>query len=1269
MISGQDMKNMRLAHGKTQKDLAKALEIAPNTVARLERGEIEMTDAMADKLQTVFNAWDVSRLTGQPIPDSRIPTRDPVVQEIDRQLGGHVDREAFEAAMVDLLRRDEFPSAATVYGGKDGGFDGVVHLDFGGGSGRAQIIATTRKDDYGVRTNFKQSVQSADDQGAESGRQVIFITSAHLPPKQKAKMYKLADELGVRMMRLYDRYDIALRMRAFPDISQSLLGVSGAPVALAATPVAERGGPGAQGSLRGRGKELRWLTHRSDDCILAGQPGIGKTALLALLASEGKALFLIGDDEAQTANDVRSMKPDAIIVEDAHLDEGWEKTQMLRRIRKTTAAQFRIIASCWPGEFLERVQTGLGIAGENMLELDRLGAKAVEAIIRDASGGRIPDAWASAIRQQADGRPGLAVALTHSCLAGGDAREALTGREMCRRLLTQIDSKRESRQILAVMALGGGAGMSPALAADALDVPARDMMRLLADWETAHGVVECVQPAYDSWDAVVKGRLTHRHGELLAVVPHSLRCELVKRSADGWTRMGLWGKLAPIILADERRSAALMTLIGAAMRGADIPGLRQWVADQQDKDVWTQYAYLGERAAVEAWRERPEMARALADPLLHAAPEHAVALILDRIAEMRKSGETKCNLTDLRPQQREMLNSVLEWTSGNTEQPMRNRRLVIGDSADWIRRQNQGDINPGVASMCIAMLPTWECGVDAPSGWSHTLYGGLLSLPQLRKLAEQWDCLRKAIPAGKDDLEMWDLLLSLVDQWAFPRGMGVKPDADDAAFMRECTVRMLNDLATLAEGNRGVVLRIMELAESVGLPPLDIGNDVDQVFAALNPTLSLRHADQWAEREQVVREEAAALGREWAAKPVAEMVRVLKESRRDARILRVANRGWRVDAMRDFCFGAANAMQSGHAEAVTALLDAQVLDNQIIEPFLKACVKHQEEGWDAAWRKCLASGDCTYVAVETALLDKKADAAVGDAAFDAWLKMPMAESAGQHWAFYGWIPTKRLLDALRLIERDEERLGRVAMHVAAGHWQFTGGGKRMEAEVLDAWRNAVARSAHLDAKPNDHCIHWIGEALAKDGSLALEWFRHALVARQAHGGMGLDDAAKQAISGMTKAQRSQLLDMADECGLSAVGYFFALAWVPECIGDDADLYAKLLESEVLKEAHGLPLAGDMNTEGWRRKAVAALDAGLDPGVVASWCGPGRSEMGFCGDMSQHWERQMLAFDAVANGADARLGKVGRMGEKVMRQRMDAALERERLEKRRGIGES
>ena len=408
-MTNAELKSLRTRLGLTQAALAEAVRVVPNTLARWERGELGIPDWAAERLDVVSRSGS----SGSAVTRPRGVVLDPHHSAIIEALNGDLDPVVFEACAGDLLKRD-WPRLVPVAGGGDDGFDGAV------ADGRGQepfpLIVTTAKDRTG---NLRRNLRRAQRKQATLDR-VLFASSRRVTPSMRGKLDAEARKLGVTLLQIYDQDWFAQRLYAEPSWCQRLLGLTGRPRALSPFPVTRR--PVLGDRILGRERETRWLQERAGDCLLVGAPGSGKTFLLRALVLQGQALFKVDDDRGQIANDLRSLKPPAVIIDDAHVDSG--QIERFTQLRTEVGSDARIIATSWPSAAVA-VENALQIPSSEVLDLEPIDADTMIRIIKSA-GITGPDELLRIIRQQAAGRPGLAATLSHMCLAG-DVRCAASG--------------------------------------------------------------------------------------------------------------------------------------------------------------------------------------------------------------------------------------------------------------------------------------------------------------------------------------------------------------------------------------------------------------------------------------------------------------------------------------------------------------------------------------------------------------------------------------------------------------------------------------------------------------------------------------------------------------------------------------------------------------------------------------------------------------------------------------------------------------------------
>lgn len=298
-----DIRALRQRVGLTQKQLADAVDVKPNTVARWERGELGISARMKDRIERVAN----SRGSGSAVARSSAVPLDPHHQAIIEALNRRLDPDVFEACAVALIRH-AWPTLVPVRGGADDGFDGAVADTLGE---PFPLVTTT-----GVKLvdNLSRNLERLGRRGWQC-RCVLFATSKQITAATRRKLFEVARARGVTLRQAYDQDWFALGLYRDPGWCRRLLGVTGRPSALSLFPLTQR--PLLGEAVRGREREVRWLLEQKSDCLLVGEPGSGKTFLLRALALQGNARFLVDQDRTQIANDLRSLRPAAVIVDDA----------------------------------------------------------------------------------------------------------------------------------------------------------------------------------------------------------------------------------------------------------------------------------------------------------------------------------------------------------------------------------------------------------------------------------------------------------------------------------------------------------------------------------------------------------------------------------------------------------------------------------------------------------------------------------------------------------------------------------------------------------------------------------------------------------------------------------------------------------------------------------------------------------------------------------------------------------------------------------------
>lgn len=706
--------------------------------------------------------------------------KDPLWRAIHRGLGRRLDPLLFERCAVDLLQQ-AYQSLVPLWGPGDGGMDGEIATDDGAPTG---LVCTTSSK---VIDNLTKNLKS---HKASRGiiRSVVVATSRSLTPRRRRNLKQRADELGFALTNVHDRDDFVGRLYRSPFWTRELLGITGKLSALSAYPGAWQPGWEDHHAL-GRDEDLDWMRRQEDDYVLVGQPGVGKTALLQVLAQEGRGLFAVTDDLHRLANAYRESQPKSVFLPDAHL-----RADLLRgllRLRFELGAPFKIAATTWPSREQE---VAYDFAAPTKT-VDPLPRKVVANIVRSAVGAA-DHAVVAEVLDQSKGKPELAVQLANAAIKAPDAASMTRGIVLLTHLERACRLSARDKAILTFPALGGEQGMTLANVAAASEASQTDVNDVLRKISGTGFLGDSPFP-----------------GGPLSIVPAALQDALVATTFFSGARSLNVRKALEVV---HDATSAARTLI--SVLGREATGLRQLElhdlirnrlsADHRDRahrDLWQAYAKAGRKDAV-LWilNRHKTFVGLVGDAALHYAPLHALPLLLAR-------------LTD------EGVHTVLNgWLTEPAPDVVKRRRQVL----DAIREQSCGASDTDALALVATVF-----GLDLNGfrldrvqmnviDWQITL----LSLPQVEQVFELWPSacrlLRAAGPAGIG------VARGIAERWC---RSATKPSINMSREWRDGVRKyargMVADVVEMAHGRPGILLWAKRTAEAteldVELPPVE----------------------------------------------------------------------------------------------------------------------------------------------------------------------------------------------------------------------------------------------------------------------------------------------------------------------------------------------------------------------------------------------------------------------------------------------------------------
>jgi len=663
-------------------------------------------------------------------------------------LNGRLDPELFEQCAANLLR-NIYPGLVPISGGSDAGMDGAISDTEGVAF---PLVATTQGDVIG---NLTKNLNSYLKNGG-TRRRVVLATSQKLTPKRRQNLEERASELGFTLIQVYSQEALADLLYRSPEWCRELLGLTGQPSALSVIPITSR--PQIVGLLIGRENDLAWFESTNGDLLLVGQPGSGKTFLMQTFAKKNEGLFLIYDAPTQVAVSIREQDPRAIIVDDAHIDTS--RLNMLRQLRTQIGAEFRIIATCWPGQ-KDNVLHLIQLPTSSIHELDPLTRDQIVELVR-STGIAGPVELIRELVNQAEGRPGLAATLCHLCIRG-DVRQIALGDVLSTDIRTTFEPLlgSDTTAIIAAFSLGGDRGMPMETVATQLG------LSLIKVQQVVTGLA-------------AGGVLTDVGQDRLAVRPPSLRYALIR---DVFFCRATSLPYNELINQSPDIAETALTLIGARARGAAVPGnLLTEMVNRADSDkVWENYSYLGPSECSYTLDNHPDKLLTVAEAALNFVPQKTIPLLLSHAI-----GDTR----PLHSHPDHPLRKIEDWVKsaepGSSQATM--RRGVLRDSAlSWFAESNNANI--ALKAIQFVLSPAFADSDMSPgSQLKVTFRSGLVTQAEMSTICGFWPRIKEFLQVAS--IQDWSPMFELIHEWLYPGRVAERVSGEIRNSMRDFAVEV-----------------------------------------------------------------------------------------------------------------------------------------------------------------------------------------------------------------------------------------------------------------------------------------------------------------------------------------------------------------------------------------------------------------------------------------------------------------------------------------------
>ena len=612
----------------------------------------------------------------------------------------------------------------------------------------------------------------------------------------------------------------------------------------------------------------------------------------------------------------------------------------------------------------------------------------------------------------------------------------------------------------------------------------------------------------------------------------------------------------------------------------------------------------------------PERVLAVAEPALRVAPDTVLPLLLDR---MRHAGAAGISGSD------NTLEILTQWATAvlpRDRDSIRRRSILLDATLNWWHGRR--DAPTALRTACIALSPGFHfLAPDPGSRRRGAIVQGHLGDEDLTTLTGFWPRVTEVVRNSTD--VPWDSLFRLLRAWRYlhPSSLAdIEIEASTRAITRSFAERMLRDLAALSHDKPGVQTALREMSTRFGVR---IEAPRDEDFEDLYPPGFMSAPAGELDQRVIDR---------WRCRSVDRIALSLARVQIEASHAGLRYPPW---AALWLCARLAETLPDSVA-AATALMKRE-LPGELVAPFLHQVAKDSRSEWASMVHRCLRSACYREIGFAAAICHPAPPRDVLSAALgDAGDMATIIESC-----FY-----QRSIPAATTRTLLECGDSRVAVPAAIGHWRAV---KRDAHGALDeTWRRAILRAPVGETGGSGHDDYWIGEVMSADPLLAEEWLTLKFGPRGDLHFWTVEDAVTRIVTTMGAEGRTKVL-----LGLRPDPWNEAL--VRLLVGDDHEMYGRLLDVRNLARLHLAPLTGKPDGHGWRAKALQALDRGRVPGEIAE-ATLGMSHE-WAGSESRMWTAWRRSFEALLDDSDHRIVRIGKQGAETTKKYESQALERER----------
>ena len=953
-----------------------------------------------------------------------------------------------------------------------------------------------------------------------------------------------------------------------------------------------------------RDRELETLIHSSGDLILSGQPGTGKTFLLFHYAKHVDARFIVSKDPDNVISSLRYNCPDILIVDDAGTQD--ELIERLCHFRYEHDITFRLIAVCWPYE-TEHIRALLDCPQRALIDLQLFTSDQMAELIRKQLeySGLIPETrLVREIRQQADGRPGLAIRLVALISREQDIRPLLNASVYYTLLEHAFCTLKPhyARYILTAFAVGGEAGMRVDDVTDVLHMSRAELSHYLQTLATG-------------------GIISQTADDTIVTRPAAFRHALLKREFLSRDPIGNEDLVYELFERAPHPVSAVKTLIHSVAKGAKLND--DWLlckAEQvHDPTCWNRLAGVSRDWCNRVFQKLGGPAEYIARPSLHYIPEEFIPALLDEPALSDDRAACLKFVEDL----------LVSWVKqfDSVKQGLERRRILFKATKDWLAKSGDSQVAWRILPVCVSLAyekSEFDAGAGRTFSWTHgTLPGS--AVKELTPIWEEFVTMARIQPPLD-----WKRLRRSMEQWIHPESVS---RTDEARQLWKVTRPVMTSFVKhLIRDFQVSTLGLVRWAIYHGLISEECGDPEFLAYCPPEWPLRKRESDFEDIHEQW-RSNARRIGLSWSSLSPQQVGEKLSRFEQECDAWDI---GYPLSAV---IMAETIAENVTDCEAWLTEFFKRGLQAEVLLPFVKEMTEEAAPARDDWLKSLLQDSKYCVRTLELVLGTESVSSSLNHMVKERLQKYP---DATEFWFMAGRVSsswTWWLAD---------NATGRLALDVALG--DIRSEDQQLLTTDRQKWitlfSSGVAEINELDPK----LFSDLEDVVKQVPEVRLPLVE-ALLSNTPAIESDLSKPYKVLFESLDHRERLSLIP-----GLENV---WAGDLVALLVGDDIDAYDAFLNEDRLRHHHLKPLAGDPATEDWQNKAVKAYEHEYPPSDIAS------AVLGTIwttwGSMSAYYEGWVEKFQELAQSGDVRLRDIGESGKEIFADLAEKERERETLE--------